>query len=211
MMKQILFYATAILLTGSLSFCQNNPASNNTTDVLPSERNDSLYGLKGSDKAGFYPVSKTERDFLYQDFTVKVKDKADGAGQDINIVRTDTIKEDWPIIHEEPTYFRGVSRGNVLLEEGTGPENRKLVAYHVKRRALMFRMAFCGEMEVTSNGNLRFYTPVEESDVTKIPECPDKAKWEKEGLKVIYGQLCLYNLVQRSLTRKSEYACIPLK
>ena len=73
------------------------------------------------------------------------------------------------------------------------------------------RMAFAGEMEVNGNGNVRFYMPTEESEVIKIPKCPEKAKWEKDGLKVVYGQLCLYNLVQRSLTRKSEYMCIPLK
>lgn len=212
MMKHVLFYASAILLTSPLLFCQNNPAANSASDVLPSERNDSLYGLKGADRAGFQPRSKTERDFIYQDFTVKVKDKEDGAGQDIQIIRTDTTTTDtMTITHEEPTYFRGAARGNILLEEGTGPENRKLVVYQIKRRALMFRYAYAGDMEVTSNGSVRFYTPTPESEITKMPKCPDKEKWEKEGKKVVYGQLCLYNLVQRTLTRKSEYMCIPLK
>ena len=55
------------------------------------------------------------------------------------------------------------------------------------------------------------FARIEESDMIKVPDCPDKAKWEKEGAKVIYGQLCLYNIVQRSLTKKSEYICVPLK
>lgn len=210
-MKQVLFFAPVVLLAGTLVFCKNTPAASDANTPLPAERNDSLYGIKGCDRAGFHPITKTEREFLYQDFTVHVKDNPDGKGQEIRIVRTDTTTADMTITHEEPTYFRGVSRGQILLEEGTGPENRKLVVYHIKRRALMFRMAFAGDMEVSANGNVRFYTPTEESEVTKIPECPDKAKWEGEGLKVVYGQLCLFNLVQRSLTRKSEYICIPLK
>lgn len=210
-MKRILFYATAILLSGSLLFCKNNPASQGSSDELPAERNDSLVGLKGCDRAGFKAQSKTERRFIYQDFTVNSKDKEDGKGQDINIVRTDSGAEGLTITHEEPTWFLGSSRGQVLFEEGTGPENRKLVVYHVKRRALMFRYPFCGEMEVTPNGFIRFYTPIEESEMTEAPECPDKEQWEKDGTKVVYGQVCLFSLVNRSLTRKSEYACIPLK
>lgn len=209
-MKRLLFYATAIVLSGSLLFCKNTPASQGSAEELPADRNDSLVGLKGCERAGFKALSKTERQFIYQDFTVNSNDKADGKGQDIDITRTDGA-EGLTILHEEPTYFLGSSRGQVLFEEGTGPENRKLVVYHVKRRALLFRYPFCGDMEVTPNGFVRFYTPVEESDMTEVPECPDKEKWEKEGKKVVYGQLCLFSLVNRSLTRKSEYACIPLK
>lgn len=212
-MKHVLFYATTILLTSSLLFCQNNATPGSASEALPAERPDSLFGIKGSYRAGFKPISKTERDIVYQDFTVNVKDKEDGKGQDIKILRADstgTVVDTWNIIHEEPTYFLGSARGQVFMEEGTGPENRKIVIYHAQRRALMFRWPFCGEMEVTANGNLRFYTPVEESEVTKMPECPDKEKWEKEGKKVVYGQLCLFSLVQRSLTKKSEYICMPL-
>ncbi|MCK6691167.1 MAG: hypothetical protein L6Q97_03585 [Thermoanaerobaculia bacterium] len=210
-MKRLLFYATAIVLSGSLLFCKNNPASQGSTDELPADRTDSLVGLKGCDRAGFKAQSKTARQFIYQDFTVNSKDKEDGKGQEIDIVRTDSGAEGLTIVHEEPTYFLGSSRGQVFFEETTGPENRKLVVYHVKRRTLMFRYPFCGEMEVTSTGFVRFYTPVEESDMTEVPECPEKEKWEKEGTKVVYAQLCLFSLINRSLTRKSEYVCIPLK
>lgn len=209
-MKRLLFYATAIVLSGSLVFCKNNPASQGASDELPADRNDSLVGLKGCDRAGFKALSKSERQFIYQDFTVNSKDKEDGKGQDINITRKDGA-EGLTIIHEEPTWFLGSSRGQVLFEEGTGPENRKLVVYHVLRRTLMFRYPVCGEMEVAPNGFVRFYTPVEESEMTKVPECPDKEQWEKDGIKFVYGQVCLFSLVNRSLTRKSEYACVPLK
>lgn len=212
-MKQALLFASALLLAGVLFNCKNNPggtANAAAASEIPQERPDSMFGIKGCDRAGFKPISATEHEFIYQDFTVHISPKEEG-GENIRVIRTDSATTDLEIVHEEPTIFAGAARGQILLEEGTGPENQKLVVYHVKRKGLMFRMAFCGDMEVTPSGNVRFYTPTEASEVPELPDCPDKEKWEKQGLKVGYGQLCLFSLVNRSLTRKSEYICVPLK
>lgn len=210
-MKHVLLFAPTLLMAALLSFCKNNaPAPEKPlTEFLP-ERTDSLFGIKGCNRAGFRMLSPTEQEFVYQDFTVHVTRKADGS-DDIKAVRTDTAAQDLVIIHESPSYFRGAARGQILVEEDKGPGKAEMVFYNVKLRSLMFRTPYCGEMELMSNGTLWFYVPVEESEVRKMPECPDREAWEKKGWNVGYGQRCLYNMVDRVLTKKSEFACVPLK
>ncbi len=207
-MKHVLLYAPALLLAGMLSFCKNNAPEKPTTEFIP-ERTDSLFGLKGCDRAGFRMLSATEHEFVYQDFTVHITRKADGS-DDIKAVRTDSTTSDLTILHESPSYFRGSTRGQLFVEEDKGPGNREMAVYHVKRQALMFRTIYCGDMEIQANGTLRFLVPVEESEVSKMPECPERKEWEEKGLNVGYGQRCLYSLVSRMLTKKSEFACVAL-
>ena len=212
-MKHVLLYVSAIVLVGLISFCKNTPGANNAADssaALPPDRTDSLFGITGSDRAGFHAISSTEREFVYQDFKVWVGPNENG-GEDIRAIPTDGPSDTLTIYHEGPSYFRGAARGQILVEEDKPDSTRELAVYHVKKSSLMFRTPFCGDMEITSNGNLKFMAPIEESEVTKLPECPEKEEWAKKGLKVGYGQVCLFSLPQRTLTRKSEYACVPVK
>ena len=208
-MKHVMLYVPALLLAGMFTFCKNSTPEKPTTEFLP-ERTDSLFGLKGCDRAGFRMLSPTEHEFVYQDFTVHITKKPDGS-EEIKAVRTDSTTSDLDIVHEGPSYFRGSSHGQIFVEEDKGPGNHEMAIYHVNRRSLMLRTPFCGDMEIWANGNVWFYTPIEESEVSKMPECPEKAEWDKKGWKTTYGQRSIFHLVNRTLTKKSEFACFPPK
>lgn len=212
-MKHVLLYASVLLIAGASVFCKNKSAAAATevSQVIPADRPDSLYGYPGCDVAGFHAISATEREFIYQDFKVHIGPNPIG-GEDIHAIPMDSTKGDLKIIHEGPSYFKGVSHGQLLIEEDKGADApRELAVYQFERKALMFRMAFCGDIQIASNGNLRFFTPVEEADVTNMPECPEKEEWAKKGMGVMYGQRCLFSLTNRTLTKKSEYTCLPKK
>ncbi|MCC6463475.1 MAG: hypothetical protein IT260_23595 [Saprospiraceae bacterium] len=211
MMKNVLLYASACVLAAILCFCKNTTTTTNEATTAAEawpDRTDSLFGFKGCERAGFRAISATEREFTYQHTMVRVSDKKDDAGQNIEIFPLDSVAKKMNVLDEGALFFQGIVRNHMLIDVGTGPDQRELIIYNLGRPAKMYQTAYVGDIEIASNGNLRFLLPVEESEVSKMPECPEKEEWLKQGLRVGYGQVCLFSLVNRSLTRKSEFQCV---
>lgn len=218
MKKNSAIYAAALLAALAVVACKNNPSAPaempGANMAYPFEKPDSMFGYEGCLMTGFRAYSPTEREFVYQDYTMRVKDKADGVGQDVELMRDSTRIFSLPVSNEAG-FFQGMARNHLFFDVGTGPGIRQLLLYSVKENDILqvYRTDYLPDVPpfVSSNGGLWFYTPIEESEMVKMPDCPDKEKWLKEGQRVGYGQRCVYNLVDRMLVKKSEYICVPLQ
>lgn len=218
MTKQTLVYFTVLLTAITVSNCKNKATENQSKSsgdaaVMLPEKTDSLMGFEGCSRAGFKMLSPQVHEFKYQDYTFRITNKEDGA-ESIEAVLDSTGRR-FKVPDVEPTYFRGAARGHFFVDVGTAPDVRELIVYSLTRESLsqVYRTQYLLEEPpfVAESGSLWFYVPVPESEVAKELNCPDKADWLKKDLKVGYGQRYLYNMVNRGLTRKSEFICAPLQ
>ncbi len=216
--NQTRVYFFVILTAMAVGSCKNKATETQSetagdAPVMLEEKTDSLMGFEGCSRAGFKMLSPQVHEFKYQYYTFRITTKEDGA-ESID-VRIDSTGRRFKVPDVEPTYFRGAARGHFFVDVGTAPGIRELIVYSLTRETLsqVYRTQYLLEEPpfVHENGNLWFYVPVPEGEVTKEPNCPDKAAWLKKGLKVGYGQRYLYNMVERGLTRKSEFICAPLQ
>jgi len=213
MIKHIPFAAVTLLLCLLVVSCKNTPSEKSV--VYPIEKNDSIVGFKGCLTAGFRASSDTAREFIYQKYLIKARTQDGFPGERIDVITLpDSIRQMLPV--DDNGSFAGMAYEHIFIDAGTAPDLRELVLYRIRPEgviSMVFRTKYYPDPApfVSENGNLWFYAPIEESDMVKTPDCPDKEKWVKDGLRVGYGQRVLYNLTDRMLTRKSEYVCVPLQ
>lgn len=222
-MKNLLLASAAMLLT--LTFCKNTPlpegqtvvsdnpsvaAGNGPAVQLPMGKLDTMAGIQGCEVATWSPLTANSEEFIYQHYTVKIVNNQDQPGQQITVVR-DSGRADFIVPMPENGYFNGVCRNKMFVDAGTGPDGRMLFVYDLDRMSQFFQTPYCGDMKILHDDRLYFMVPVDEKEVTKMPDCPEKEQWQKDGLRVGYGQRCIFNFVIRTLTRKSEWACVPMQ
>lgn len=182
--------------------------------ALPASRNDSLMGWKGCDRAGFQALSATEHEFQYQFFKVNLKNRENLPGYSVEITLADSTKS-FRLPSVEEYYFLGSTQNHLFFNLGPEGPTRTMVIYKLEGTSL--KKVYQGDYSTfnppfIANGNIWYYSPVEdEAEVTKKPECPERDSLVREGFGVKYAQRHLYNLVNRGLTRKSEFICIPVK
>lgn len=215
MTKHTLLVAAAFFLLLFALACKNIPSENQEKNIAyPVVKADSIHGFEGCEMAGFKALSDTTREFVYQKYLIRVKDRQGEPGEKIDlVVLPDSIHLGLPA--EEEGYFSGLAYGHFFVDIGTGPDLRELVFYRIQPQGifLVYRTKYYPEPApfVSGNGGVWFYAPIEEKEMTKMPDCPDREKWLKDGLRVGYGQRIIYDLKDRMLTRKSEYVCVPLQ
>ena len=219
-MKNHILFAAAAALILLLDSCENKtatigklspePENKLTPGSLPPGKSDSIVGFRGCESAAYSPLTADSDEFIYQHYTVKLKRKSDGPGEEITVVR-DSGRADFVIPMPEAGRFFGIYKNKMFVDAGTGPDNRELFIFDLDKEVQTFNTPYCGELRIAESERLWFMVPVEESEVVKKPECPEKDEWIKNGLKVGYGQRCIFNFMNRSLTRKSEWVCVPLQ
>lgn len=214
----LLTAGTAMLFT--LAFCKNTPMPEGRKVVsdqlpeasapLPMGNIDSVPGFQGCDKATWSPITVNSEKFVYQHFTVIVARNNDQLGEQITVQR-DSGRADFVLPPVEAGHFYGVCRNKIFVESGTGTEGRQLIVFDVDKQVQFFNTLYYGEPQIVHSDRLYFLMPADEKEVTRIPDCPEKEQWTKDGLRVGYGQRCIFNLLQRTLTRKSEWVCVALQ
>lgn len=215
MIKHTLFVATAFLLLLLAFGCKNTPSDNQEkSTVYPVIKADSIHGFEGCETAGYMALSDTTREFVYQKYLIRIKDRQGEPGEKIDIVLLpDSIRLSLPAVGEG--YFSGLAYGHFFVDIGTAPDLRELVLYRIQPDGIfqVYQTKYYPEPApfVSGNGGIWFYAPIEEGDMVMMPDCPDREKWIKDGLRVGYGQRIIYDLKVRMLTRKSEYVCVPLQ
>lgn len=218
-MKNLTLLATGAALICALAFCKNTPLPEGQTMVsdkgfnspatpLPAGKLDTVAGFKGCEKASWSPLTTNSEEFIYQHYTVVITRSENLPGEQIT-VRRDSGRADFNIPVPEAAYFKGICRNKLFVDVGTGPDGRELIVFDLDKKLQFYNSLYCGEPQVIQSERLYFMMPVDEKEVTRIPDCPEKEQWLKDGLSVGYGQRCILNLVVRSLTRKSEWACVP--
>lgn len=216
-MKNILAACLLLALSGVLLFCKNNTATSkegetqNAATDFPPARTDSLVGFKGCDRAGFQAVGKGIVKFTYQHFAVQVAQRLDKMGEKITVIPLEG-GESFDIPDLEAPHFIGVCRDYLFMDSGTGPDGRELFIFNVKNKTMVFQTKYCGdETWIVHDEKIWYSFPVDESEIAEKPECPEKEAWEKQGLRVGYGQRRIFDFLHRQLTQKSEYKCIAMQ
>lgn len=197
--------------------CKNQPVtpenSSATTPLTTAGQvttADSLAGFKGADPFTFTRLSPGSAEYRYQKYVVKVKPLPGQPGQDVFVMPVNGTKP-YALPTVGNAFFAGISRDHLFLDSGTGPTGREFIIFSLKKNRSEVRTHYLGEPEVLPNGRLLYLVPTEEKDVTKLPECPERSEWEQKGLRVGYGQVCLFNLDQGVEVKKSEWRCMPLQ
>ena len=214
MTKYIQFYASIAMLALTILACKNASSGTSTegAESYPIFRTDTLLGLQGCERAGFKAESTQKQEINYQNYTFRMEQK-EGGGEILEVAIDSSAKK-FKLPDVELIHFKGASRDHFFVEVGDNPDIRDLIVYSLKDQTLyqVYRSAFLvAEPPFVANGSVQLYVPVEESEVTKMPECPDKAAWIKKGMRIGYGQRYMYHMPIRGLTRKSEFICAPLE
>lgn len=222
-MKNLFLFAIGMALLFTLAFCRNTPLPEGQTMVsdktpIPSapdlpvqmDKRDSIAGFKGCEKASWSQLTTFSEEYVYQRYTVKITRNPDKPGEQITVKR-DSGRADFVIPMPEDGYFRGVSRNKLFVDAKNEAGGRELLVFELDRMLQFFNIRYCGDPEIISHEKIYFLIPVDEAEVTRIPDCPQKEEWTKNGLKVGYGQRAIFKFMKRSLTRKSEWACVPLQ
>lgn len=223
-MKNLLLLAAALPVIFVLSFCKNTPAPEQqsaTTETIPVDtagessasaptgQIDTVAGFRGCEKASWVPSANTNIErFYYQHFTVKVMRNGDKPGEQIIVYRKDSLPN-VIIPMPENRFFMGLCRNKLFVTTAPDAPQREMFIYDIDKMQLYFESPYCGEPEIVHFEKLYFLLPTDKKEVTKIPDCPEKEEWEKNGKEVGYGQRAVLNLLRYSFTRKSEWACVP--
>lgn len=167
---------------------------------------DTMPGYKGSDRAGMYVFPNNERKYVYQHFNIQVVPQPDKvAGEKIFITPSEGgIK--WEVPLPISSRFIGVHSQHMMVETDGADGKREVLFVDVKNKRASYQSELVDSPEVYA-GKLKYFAPIVESEMYKMPECPKKSEWEGKGKKTMYAQLVMYDFSNGSVTRKSEYMC----
>ncbi len=175
-----------------------------TTPASPavSVAKDTAIGINGCEKAKF--DGKT---YTYASAKVTVKG-SDGDSNEIIDVNGTVI----PNKKDGAASFAGVYKNFLFIDDGTGTNGRTLMIWGIKEKKVLFQTAYEGELSLASD-KVKFIQPI---DLTKVKlskpvNCPNKAKWEKDGLGVGYGMPHQYDLAKLSATPAGEMVCYSMQ
>ncbi|MCS7035419.1 MAG: hypothetical protein RMJ33_12590 [Saprospiraceae bacterium] len=201
--------------------CQSSKTPDKKADkppvevTFPYEKADSLLGFEGCDKGLYRADSAESFEISYGVYRVQVKNNSDAPGQEIVAIIDSTGRRlTFPPL-DEGGYFQGKWRNFFFVDLGTAADVRKLNVYK-EEGGLLYQVHQTEYLPheaplVSASGSLWYYAPIEEANMREKPYCPDAEQWRKDGLRIGYGQRCLFDLTQRMLVRKSEYTCVPLQ
>lgn len=220
-MQRIQYLLFVPMLALCLTNCQNQnqPATAeskpaDTTAIAapaPTGPIDTLVGFKGAERAAFKLDEQGRGEFQYQNHKVTVKDEVDSTTTGQNIMAAINGKNIYAIPFINNGFFAGIYNDRLFVDAGTGPDGREISIINLNTKKPVLRAPYVGEPEILSNGKMWYLRPAKEQDITKMPDCPERAEWEKNGLRVGYGQVCIYDLTNDSEIKKTEWRCVPLQ
>lgn len=208
-----LYFSIALLALAALACKNNTSASADTPATYPGARTDSLAGFKGCERAGFKALTPQSHEFKYQNYTFLMTKREDGGEGEVIEITIDSSGTKFKLPAVEANFFQGASRDHFFVTIGSDPEVRDVIVYSLAKNTLtlVYRNAYLvNDPPFVANGSFQFFCPIEESELTKTPICPDKEAWVKDGKRIGYGQRYMYHMQNRGLTRKSEFTCAPL-
>jgi hypothetical protein len=167
---------------------------------------DTMIGFLGCDRPSVIHPSPNEALYQYQHFSVEVSPLASEAGERIQVNNEQGKVLEVP--KDNAPFFAGIRGNHLFVDRGTGPDGREIVIYDLSKRGMEFQGKYTDTVRIVNN-QVWIWEPVATASVTKEVVCPNQEEWTKNGLQVGYAQRTLYHLVNRSITRKSEYKCVP--
>jgi hypothetical protein len=203
-MKQILLLAA---LCTAFVACKETPKSSTTstsatttTTTKAAAAKDTLIGMAGCQKASM----TGENAYTYPEAKVTVKSNSDSVGETINVNGTD-------IKNEDAYSFYGVYNNFLFIDNGSGPNGSELLVYGIKEKKMLFRTHYEGELTLNKD-KINYIMPMyaTKAKFSKV-NCPEKAKWEKDGLSIGYGLPMQYDLTTLTPSETGSVTCFPMQ
>jgi hypothetical protein len=202
-MNKLIFLSLLTLVLGS---CNTNST---LTSKSEAQKQGSLMLLKGSDPAKVQET-KIGKIYIYADKQVSVTPSEDGVGEEIHIVSAGQKDTFW-IENIEAHHFFGIKNGFLFVDNGTSPNGRTLVVYDLTTRENIHEARYEKEISVLDN-KLTYLTPIDTRNIRlRDSVCPDKDKWEKQGLSAGYAQYVTFDFKTKEVVESGNYSCYPIQ
>ena len=169
---------------------------------------DTIVGIKGCDTAQM-EETKDGKTYIYTSYKVSTLYSKKGVGEDISIV-TDGKKDVFTIKNANAHHFYGIKQDLVFVDNGTVPNGRTVLIYDLKKQSLIHEAAYEADMSI-DEGKMTYKTPIDTRNIRLMASvCPDKDKWEKQGLGAGYAMFMKFNLTTKEVVSTGEYTCFPI-
>jgi hypothetical protein len=206
-MKNLLVFC---LLTLILNACDTSKTGNSSPKASNTNRqHDTLMGIKGCDLAKVQET-KIGKTYIYPETQVTVTPSEDGVGEEIHVVsagKTDTF---W-IENIEAHHFFGLKNNFLFVDNGTGPNGRLVIVYDLTTRKNIHEARYEKDLSLKDN-KMIYLTPIDTRNIRlRDSVCPDKEKWEKQGLSAGYAQYVEFDFKTQTATQTGNYSCYPIQ
>jgi hypothetical protein len=197
--NRLIFWAftiIALLLAGGAYFYFQNTTAPLTTQpaTATSTTETAADGTTCHDSAKYFVIEKNRTDSVGSDVLVKYKTSPN---QHIDCAYF-VDKSDYEILNGEngAQYFFAVTGNFLLMDNGTGPEQRELTIFDLNKRTQVFADEYTGTRDIGINGTLVQYwtttpshtngVPIIDSSGTAEPatqaNCPEFEQYRSDGL-----------------------------
>ncbi len=200
--------ATLLLFAACRNASTKTGASSN---AAPSGPVDTLYGIEGAERATMEITPEGEKQLTYQGYRIRIQENSQSPGEKVFVTPRDSGAVTYSIPMEDGAYFCGINRSKAFIDIGTGPSGREVAIFDLQKRMIQFRSTYADTLLISYNGKLWYYFPVDPAQIDSLPDCPQQTEWEASGLGIGWAERRLYDFGNGSLTRKSEYKCVPLQ
>jgi hypothetical protein len=202
-MKNLIFLH--ILITVFCSCEQKQAVSSTQNRNSMMTQRDTLIGIKGCDKAQF-EETQTGNAFIYPQIKVTTIPSEDGIGDEIYVISPNQKDTFW-IENIEAYHFMGIKNDLLFIDNGTGPNGRAVLIYDLKTRKLIHEARYEGDLSI-AGGKMTYKTPIDTRNIRLMASvCPDREKWEKQGLNAGYAEFMAFDLKTREAEQTGEYTC----
>jgi hypothetical protein len=106
-------------------------------------------------------------------------------------------------IDEGDSYYVAVVDSFIIIDSGTS-NYRGLSIYNLNSAKKVFSGRYVGDL-VRYNKSIKFLAPVEITDSTKLPKCPDE--WKDYVNSIGYVEVLIINLKDLKLIETGQYEC----
>lgn len=167
--------------------------------------------------------------YVYARHVVAVRPREDAPGQDVVALPRDagpsaralcdapagraTVALTDP---DEPTFFAGLVGDLLLVDSGTGPNERTLRAYDLADEGKLTLDTPYEEPAQVEGRSLVYQEPLDDYDdpdalaATEV-DCPEATEWFESGLAVGVNRVARFDLAARQVIPSDSLTCVPLQ
>ena len=153
-----------------------------------------------------FGTAKLGKIFTYAQTKVTVVPSEEGVGEEIYVVAANQKDTFW-IENIEAHNFYGIKQDLLFVDNGTGPNGRSILIYDLKTHKLIHEDHYEADISL-KDGKMIYLKPIDTSRIRlRASVCPDKEKWEKQGLAAGYAEIMAFDLTTKAAIGTGEYSC----
>lgn len=207
-MKKLILFCLSILILASCETQQTGLPIAYQTKTGRS-KGEVPVGMKGSDNAKF-EETKIGKRYIYADIQVTVTPSEDGVGEEIHVVSLGQKDTFW-LENIEAHHFFGVKNNFLFVDNGTGPNGRTIVVFDLTTRQNIHEARYEKDISIQAN-KMTYLAPIDTRNIRlRDTVCPDKDKWEKQGLSAGYAQYVEFDFQTKEEKQTGNYSCYPIQ